>query len=310
MKILVVDDDASIRDVVSEFLEEQGFGVETAANGATALEIATKGPPDLIVLDVEMPDMTGYEVCQAIKKIPSLANVPVIMLTALAGENDEVVGFESGADDYVPKPFRPARLLARIQSAIDRTRRGLDANALTHLPGNMAILKEIEKRIASPAPFSVLYCDLNNFKSFNDRYGFLRGDDAIRMTADLIGRHVERLFHGRAFVGHVGGDDFVAIIDSHDVEALCGAIIKDFDAGVPNLYDKADREKGRISSIDRRGNPVEIPVMGLAIGVVTNRNKMFKHPGEISFIAGDLKKRVKSERGSAFLIDRRMTGGQ
>ncbi len=304
-RVLIVDDEAAIREVVTDYLRGEGFETDQAATGRVGLEKLVEHHPDLVLLDVELPDMSGYEVCKRIREIPSARYTPVIMLTAHNLEKEEIAGFSSGADDYIPKPFRPALLVARINTAIGRNVRELDANALTHLPGNRAIILEIQKRLGSPAPFSVLYFDLNNFKAFNDRYGFVRGDTAIRLTAQVLERRIADAAPTTSFLGHIGGDDFVAIIDTHDVAGLCESISKDFDAAITALYDEADRTRGMIAAVDRRGVKTDVPVMGIATAVVTNRQKTFRHPGEVALIAGDLKKWVKSANASAYVIDRR-----
>jgi len=257
------------------------------------------------LLDVGLPDMSGYDVCKKIRELPPTRHTPIIMFTAHTLDKDEVTGFDAGADDYIPKPFKPVKLLARITSAIGRTVRELDANALTHLPGNRAIIDEIQKKISSAAPFSVLYFDLNNFKAFNDRYGFIRGDQAIKLTAEILTRHTGEWKRSPTFVGHIGGDDFVIITAVHDPADLCESIIREFDASIAALYDEDDRARGMITSVDRRGNKIDFPIMGLAIAVVTNRQKAFSHPGEVALVAGDLKKWVKSATGSAYVVDRR-----
>ncbi len=304
-KILVIDDDENILDSIQDFLEEKGYFIVTARDGMKGLELAEKEAPSLILLDVGLPEINGYNVCKKIRDIPALRHTPIIMLTAHSLDTDELSGFKAGADDYLTKPFKPARLLARIETAIDRNLRELDANSLTHLPGNKNIVDEIQNRIQLNGEFSVLYMDLNNFKGFNDRYGFVRGDEAIKMTSEILvecfGNHKEH----HTFLGHVGGDDFVGIVDSNDASALCKTIIDRFDASIPRLYDEEDRQRGFISSFDRKGNSAKLPLMGLAIAVVTNAHKTFRHPGEIAFIAGDLKKWAKTKSESTFVIDRR-----
>lgn len=304
-KILVVDDDADIRDSIKDFLEEKGFIVIAASDGTKGIKLAEKETPHLIVLDVGLPEMNGYDVCKKIREIPALRHTPIIMLTAHTRDKDELSGFKAGADDFLTKPFKPARLLARIETAIDRNLRELDANSLTHLPGNKNITDEIQDRIQRNGEFSVLYMDLNNFKGFNDRYGFVRGDEAIKLTSEILIECFQSYNGQRTFLGHVGGDDFVGIVDSNDVTALCQKIVKEFDSSVPRLYDEEDRKRGSISSVDRKGNTVELPLMGIAVAVVTNQHKTFRHPGEIAFIAGDLKKWAKTKHQSSYVVDRR-----
>ncbi len=304
-KILVIDDEQALIEIVKEILEDKGFDVFTALEAEPGFQKALEVKPDLILLDVKLGASSGYEVCRRIKDDPNLRFIPVIMLTGRDLVRDELDGFKAGADDYITKPFKPNLLMARITSAMERSARDLDANSLTHLPGNRRIIDEMQKRIDARQKFSVLYLDLNNFKAFNDRYGFIRGDDAIKLTAGIVGKQLSKFKKAATFLGHVGGDDFVAVVDTHDVNELCTNILKDFDFQIPVLYDEDDRRKKSISSVDRKGNKAEIPIMGLAIAVVTNQVKEFKHPGEISFIAGDLKKWAKSKEGSNFVVDRR-----
>jgi diguanylate cyclase (GGDEF)-like protein len=304
-KILVIDDDDGIRESVRDYFETKGFQVRVKPTGAAGLQSAIDDRPDLIVLDVELPDMSGYEVCRAIRATPELQHTPVIMLTAHALEKEELSGFAAGADDYMAKPFKPSRLLARIETAIGRLERTLDANPLTRLPGNVSIQTELAHRIQTNNPFAVLYFDLNNFKSFNDRYGFMRGDAAIKLTAEVLTKMFAAARIKGSFLGHVGGDDFIGIVDSHDVMQLCEVVIDMFERSIRTLYDPEDLARGRITSVDRSGKRVELPIMGLAIAVITNRQRKFEHPAEISLISGDLKKWVKSAGRSAYAIDRR-----
>lgn len=304
---MVIEDDEDIRETIAEFLEEQGFTVVQARKGNEGLARATESKPDLVLLDVELPDMTGYDVCEKLKAQSDFQNTPVLMLTGLTEEKDEIRGLKAGADDYIPKPFKPARLLARIMTAIKRNTRELDANALTHMPGNRAIEEEIQRRLTSGRPFSVCYFDLNNFKAFNDRYGFVRGDEAIKLTAQVIREKFSFLAKDdQPFIGHVGGDDFIGLMNSWETEPVCRRIIDEFTGSIPSLYDAEDRQKGKIISKDRKGQTTEFPLMGISIAVVTNRNRKFQHPGEIALVAGELKKWVKSKEGSAFGIDRRI----
>jgi diguanylate cyclase (GGDEF)-like protein len=304
-RILVIDDEPGIRESVRDYFESKGFAVLVAANGGDGIQLAVDERPDLILLDVELPDMSGYTVSRTIRSTPEIQHTPIIMLTAHSLEKEELKGFEAGVDDYMSKPFKPSRLLARVETAIGRLERTLDANPLTRLPGNMSIMSELQRRITDNHPFAVLYFDLNNFKSFNDRYGFMRGDQAIKLTADVLTKTFAAARLAGSFLGHVGGDDFIGIVDSHDVMQLCEVVIDMFERSIRTLYDPEDLARGRIFSTDRKGNKVELPIMGLAIAVITNRQRKFEHPAEVSLISGDLKKWVKSVGRSAYAIDRR-----
>lgn len=304
-KILVVDDDPRIQSLVKDCLSDYDYTVLLADDGASALRLALEEKPDLIVLDVELPDMLGFQVCKQLKLQREFRYVPVVMLTARTREADEISGFESGVDDYITKPFKPKLLIARVQAALERMENSLSANPLTQLPGNAIIFKDLEDRIAKGKPFSVFYFDLNNFKAFNDHYGFLQGDKAIQLVANLLSKHFSTKKESSPFVGHVGGDDFIAILDTYNVEDLCKTLIQEFDQEILPLYSEEDRKQQKISAVDRNGTLIDYPIMGLAIAVVTNKLKSFKHPGEISLIAGELKKQAKMSTKSAYVVDRR-----
>lgn len=304
-KVLVVDDEVNLANFIKDFLEEEGFEVILAHSGQEALDKAAQIQPDIILLDIMLPDIDGYTVCQRLREDVKLRHVPIVMLSAKSDDGAEITGLKAGADDYLSKPFKGAKLLTRIWAAIQRNIRELDANPLTRLPGNVAIVNEIKKRIDSGAQYAVLYMDLNNFKAFNDYYGFVRGDQAIKVTAEVILDVLKENGAPDDFIGHIGGDDFVVTADYDGATAFCQKLLSRFDARIAELYDEADRGRGYIITTDRQGRQITIPIMGLAIAVVTNQYRQFKHPGEISAVAGELKKLAKSAGNSAFVIDRR-----
>lgn len=305
-RVLVVDDEENIANFLKDFLEENGFNVLVAFTGQEGLKIAAEQLPDVILLDVHLPDTDGYSVCRAMRQKTHLRNKPIIMLTALSDQRSELTGLRAGADDYLTKPIDTTRLLARLDTAIHRNIRELDASPLTHLPGNTSIFQEIERLLQKKEAFSVIYADLNNFKSFNDKYGFLRGDQAIKLTAQCLVGAVESHSSGDpSFVGHVGGDDFVAIVATTAVEQICRDVIARFDTSMPALYDEADRKRGYIEGKSRQGEPLRFPLMGIAMVVVNSSDRPFVHPGEISSLASELKTWAKSYNKSVFVMDRR-----
>jgi diguanylate cyclase (GGDEF)-like protein len=309
--ILMVDDEVNIAHFVKDFLEENGFSVVTAHTGKEGLKTALEQLPDVILLDVDLPDIDGYSICRQMRQKLSLRNKPILMLTALNDQKNEIIGLRAGADDYLTKPIDTGRLLARLNSAIHRNVRELDASPLTHLPGNTSIVQEIEKLIGSGSQFAVIYGDLNNFKSFNDRYGFLRGDQAIKLAAQCLIAGVEaKGGEGPAFVGHVGGDDFVAIVAPDQAEEVCKDVIARFDAIMPSLYDEEDRKRGYVIGKNRQGQEVQTPLTGIALVVVSTVGRNFQHPGEISSLASELKSWAKSFGHSAYVEDRRRTARQ
>ena len=210
--ILVVDDDPDIARFVEVNLRSAGYDVAVAADGEEALTRAATLRPDLVLLDVMMPRIDGFEVAQRLRKNPQTANTSIIMLTAKALSADKVTGLQSGADDYIIKPFDPIELLARVKGTLRRAKEMRNLSPLTGLPGNIRIQEEIERQVREEREFAVLYCDLDNFKTYNDQKGFVRGDRLIQATARIIQDAVVEGSGSEGFVGHVGGDDFVAVV--------------------------------------------------------------------------------------------------
>jgi len=196
-------------------------------------------------------------------------------------------------------------LRARVALALARASRSLDANPLNKLPGNTSIIGRIQDLIDHRVDFALAYADLDYFKSFNDKYGFSRGDEVLMMTARIIVNTVRAIGGPKAFVGHVGGDDFVFILTPDRVEDACRAVVRSFDDIVPHFYDAADREHGYIQSVDREGNHRAFPLMALSIAVIFNRDGRLKHYGEASQLAMNLKKKAKENPKSCYVLDQR-----
>ncbi|MBN2407997.1 MAG: response regulator [Elusimicrobia bacterium] len=305
VRILVADDEEIILELVRDTLESQGYEVIVAHDGREALEQIYAHKPDVLLLDVKMPFLTGYEVCEKIREDILMSNIPIIMLTAKTSEQDEIKGLESGVDDYMTKPFRPAILLARIRSVLARVKQGMNVNPLTYLPGNTMIIKEIERRLKRDDEFAVLYLDIDRFKAFNDYYGFERGDEIIKAVAKIIVDAVKKHDPGTGFVGHIGGDDYICVISDAKTDDVCRNIIEEFDKTVTSYYNEEDRKKGYILTEDRKGCQEKFPIMAVSIGVVSSTKKTFYHVGEISKIGAELKKYAKKDEKSNYVIDRR-----
>ena len=302
--IMVIDDDKNLRKIIATNLELAGYDVVAAANGVAALELLQNYCPDLVLLDVMMPQMDGYEVCKRIRAMPSCSQVPVIMLTAKGETDDKVRGLEAGADDYITKPFGPPELLARVKAKIRRVAIDSSLQPLTRLPGNISIEDEIKRRIASGKLFAALYIDLDNFKAFNDVYGFTHGDEAIKLLAACVLEAARR--HGSDnFVGHIGGDDLIAITTPDHSETIADDIIKNFDARIGALYNERDLKQGYIETRDRRGALNRYPVMSLSIAIVANDTRIIDTHHIVGEVAADLKRYAKSIPGSVFVKNKR-----
>ena len=303
--ILVVDDDPDIARFVEVNLRSAGYDVAVAGDGEEALEKAGDLRPDLVLLDVMMPRIDGFEVAQRLRKNPQTANTSIIMLTAKALSADKVTGLQSGADDYIIKPFDPIELLARVKGTLRRAKEMRNLSPLTGLPGNIRIQEEIERQVREGHSFAVLYCDLDNFKTYNDQKGFVRGDRLIQATARIIQDAIVELDSSEGFVGHVGGDDFVAVVDPDVAEQVAQAIARKFDENRAEFYEAEDLERGFVRMEDRKGVIQDIPLVGISVGIASTLQRPFAHYGEAVAVATEMKQFAKREPGSSYAIDRR-----
>ena len=304
-RILVVDDDPEIRDFVKVNLEREGFEIEVAGSGPEALELAGERPPALVLLDVMMPGMDGLTTLRHLRNDVPTANVPVVMLTAKPQAAERVKGLDLGADDYITKPFEIDELVARVRSVIRRAQHMRDLSPLTGLPGNFRITTELENRVRDGSEFAVVYGDLDNFKAFNDNYGFMRGDAVIKFTADTLLEVAGDVVGEGVFIGHLGGDDFVIIMAAEHIEPFCEGVIKHFDDGILEFYDTADALQGYIEVTDRLGEKQTFPTASFSMGVATNRDRALTSEWEVSAIATEMKEFAKREPGSVYAVDRR-----
>ena len=306
--ILVVDDDPDIARFVEVNLRSAGYEVSVAGDGEEALRKADDVHPDLVLLDVMMPRIDGFEVAQRLRRNPQTANTSIIMLTAKALSTDKVLGLTAGADDYIIKPFDPIELLARVKGTLRRAKEMRNLSPLTGLPGNIRIQEEIERMVRDDQPFAVLYCDLDNFKAYNDQKGFVRGDRLIQATARIIQDSVVEHSGPEGFVGHVGGDDFVAVVPPDVAEEVAKRIVEEFDGQIGDFYEREDVERGFVEVEDRKGILQKLPLVGVSVGVATTAKRMFAHYGEAVAVATEMKQFAKREPRSSYAVDRRAPG--
>ncbi len=302
-KILVVDDDVDIAGFVEMELRVEGFEVRVAHDGATALELVHSYHPDLVVLDVMMPDMDGMEVTRRIRSAPTTTALPIIMLTAKGQTPDKVIGLQAGVDDYMVKPFETMELIARVQNTLRRNREFREVSPLSGLPGNHRILREVDDRLRMGRPFAVCYCDIDGFKAVNDVYGFARGDEFIvalgRKLLDAVATR------STAFVGHVGGDDFVVICDPEDVRPLTERAVSEFEKAADALYDEEDRQRGYLTVKTRGGDVRNVGLVTVSVGVAISTRRPYTDPREVIADATEMKGVAKGHQGSYVAVDRR-----
>ena len=304
-KVLVVEDEINLRDVLRIQLESDGFQVLTAKDGREALEVAVKGLPDLVLLDVMLPHVDGYEMCRRLRGTFATHHIPIIMLTARAEMDGRLQGLEGGANDYISKPWERRELLLRVRNALNWSRQQRAASPLTGLPGNVSINEELGRRLALGKPFAMLQVDVDYFKAFNDHYGYARGDQAIQSLARILVESSRRFGGTGNFIGHIGGDDFVILTTPEEAEALGEAVIAEFVEAVKTLYDPEDRERGYVEVRNRRHAIERFPLMSVTIAMVSTTRHVVSHMAQLIDIAQELKAHGKGIPGSVLVGERR-----
>ena len=303
-RILVAEDEHHLREVLRFQLEAAGFEVVTAEDGQQAVDLALEKLPDVILCDVMMPYLDGFEVTRRLRAAYATRHIPIILLTAKAEGDDKVQGLQGGANDYVTKPWQHRELVLRIRNVLEWSRQQRSASPLTGLPGNLSINEEIENRLAKGEPFAFLQLDIDFFKAFNDHYGYARGDQAIQTLARILSETVQQRVEN-GFVGHIGGDDFVVLTRPEEAEDLGRAILAAFDAAVLTIYDPVDRERGHVEVHNRRHVLERFPLMTLTIALVRTDRMPVSHLAQLTDIAQELKAHGKSMPGSVLIGERR-----
>ena len=308
--VLLIENDGAIISSVSDALTAARFRVASAPSARSAFPMIFKSPPDAIILDINLPDLDGFHLAKELKRNMMLRHIPVILLTSGMDFLDKMRSLEVIVDEYIVKPVDLKDLVLRTQLAIQRAQSNLDANPLTRLPGNIAIVKSLKSHIGSGKPYAVGYADLNNFKAYNDKYGFSNGDKVIRFAAQVIVAAVSKLSPQENFVGHVGGDDFIFVCGYDKANEICQTITETFDREVPKFYNEEDKQKGYIVVEDRRGIVSQFPPVSVAVGMVSDEGNKFQNLGQINHSLTQLKKYAKSFQGSAYVRDRRSLSAQ
>lgn len=313
-KILIIDDSIEHIKILIALLEES-YDVYFAKSGKEGLAILPSVCPDIILLDIMMPDLDGFELCKRIKSQKQWQETPVIFISAQGDDEDETKGLELGAIDYITKPFSPAIVKARIKnhlqlrSAMQELKHlyslALDANPITGLPGNNSITNHIEGKVITGDDVCVIYTDIDNFKAYNDKYGFTRGDEVIHFTANLLTSTIKTSPCPDAFIGHVGGDDFILVIPSEYGYTIPKEIIKRFDQEIIQFYNRQDTDLRYIESTNRQGKKQIYPIMSLSIAGIDLRNKNYSTCLEVNDACAEMKKKAKDTPGSTVCFDRR-----
>jgi diguanylate cyclase (GGDEF)-like protein len=269
-RILIVDDEPAIVELLEEHLQSEGYETEHAFSGVEALVRLEKSAPDLVILDLMLPGMDGYEVCRLMQADARLNHVPVIMLTARSAVPNKVMGYQRGADDYMVKPFDPDELSVRVRAQLHHLYHDT-VSELTGLPGPEVVEKQIMEVTGQQAePWAIIYIDIENFTAYNESYSFIEGDDMINMAAHALDQAVKEEGKPGDFIGHMGGDQFVIVTQPQRVEQLTTAATRLFEEATSDFYSPTDREQGYVVTIDHQGHLVRMKLCTLRYDVVNS----------------------------------------
>jgi GGDEF domain-containing protein len=266
--------------------------------------ICRRFPVDVIMIGSRGSGVKEVELIRSIKDNVFLRIVPVVMFHPEPDENIVVAAYQAGAEDFIWGDWRDKLVQVRIKRVIERSRRDLSINPSTHLPGPGVIEQEVSRQIDMGAQFAICYADLDNFKAYNDYYGYYYGDRVIHLTSRVVKDVVFDMCR-EGFVGHIAGDDFIFVIPPEQVDDICSRVIKTFDILIPWRYAERDRERGYICTSNRKGEMEEFPILTISIAVLINQNGKFGHIGEMSRMLADLKTATKLKSGSNYMIERR-----
>ncbi|MDA8419623.1 MAG: diguanylate cyclase [Desulfobacteraceae bacterium] len=304
-RILVAGPHVLERPEARILLEAKGYQVLVCGGVKAAVGLFLEDPPDLLVVEKgfsEGGDMDLIRVANACLQKTNISILLVLSREELWGGLD---WRSLPVDDVIERPVAPEELLARLQLAEARKSRVFDNNPLSKLPGNTSIITAIQRAVVSPAPMAVGYVDIDNFKPYNDHYGFSRGDEVILMVARVIVNVIDQCAREHSFIGHVGGDDFVFIVPEERAVEVCERILAHFET-VRNMFiEPEDVLKGGFVEKDRQGRETSFGLLSLSIAVIPTGHGKFQHYGQVAAVASQVKHQAKALEGNKYLIDRR-----
>ena len=290
-RILVVEDDFDISNMLRIYFSGQGYEVQVANRGGEAMTLTRKQLPNLIVLDIVLPDMNGYDVCKELRTTTRTSHIPIIFLTQKDERSDRIQGLELGADDYITKPFDIEELKLRVQNAILAASRQTQIDSKSNLPSGRLIEDQLRALMQSTKPWTYYDFKINDFDAFTDIYGFVAGDEVIRFFALLIGEVMEDLGTSEDYAGHPGRDNFIVITWSADPDKFRDKLTTRFNEEVKQHYSFIDRERAYILVPDSVYGERQAPSMTLSVGGVSTRNRSFSDIREITELAAEDRRR-------------------
>lgn len=304
-RILIIEDEQTVADIIALNLRIEGFEAEVATDGTSGLEAATSGKFDLIICDVMMPDIDGYEICRRLKSERRTKKIPFILLTARTEVENKLAGLQAGADDFLTKPFDFEELLARINMNLDRAAERYTIDSLTGLPGNVQSDDTLRKAVTSGKEFAFLLVKINGLKPYREVYGDENFEKVISFTAQTIKEVVRKGGSKEDFVAYLGNGEFSILTIPERIELFSRSIVKLFDEGIKKFYTTGDLERGSIVTFDRKGGMVDNPIMTISIGASTNAHRQIQSHWEATEIAREVLEYARTFPKSGYFVDRR-----
>jgi diguanylate cyclase (GGDEF)-like protein len=303
-EVYIIDDKKElIENLKQVFKDESEFKFKTV--GTNNLEEALRNIPSLIIIDEDTTDMNIVELCNKIRADENNCITPIIVITSDHSREHRIEVLKTHVEYFVKKPIDEEYLYYTIKNITSLMYINRRVSPLTGLPGNVQIQAEMKKRLLNKEIFAIMYFDLDNFKAYNDVYGFANGDEIIKFTGRVITKHVHNIENSDNFVGHIGGDDFVAIIGETDYDKVCQEIIAEFDSEAINYYNQEDVERGYVEVANRKGIIEQFPLTSISIGVVEVDCNTYKTTLEIGEIGAQVKHRAKTIMGSTYVVNKR-----
>ena len=261
--------------------------------------------PTMIIIDEDYVKEKTFDICTRIRDNEDNSITPIVLVSSIWDLNHSVEALSKSIQYYINKPIDDRYLFYIVKNMIELISLNRRISPLTGLPGNVQIQTEMKRRLLKKEVFAILYFDLDNFKAYNDVYGFSNGDEIIKFTAKIICKTIHNLQESDSFIGHVGGDDFVAIVSRTDYDSLCQDIILDFDSQVLNYYTSEDIERGYVEVANRRGIIEQFPIVSISISVVEVDKERYQNTLEIGEVSAQIKHQAKSIMGSTYIINKR-----
>ena len=302
--IYIIDNTQSVLNVLKQIFKND-VDYQFSSVKTEELNFALKNIPDMIIIDEDTIDIDIVELCKNIRETEDNSITPIVVISSNWEKEHRIKILEQSIEYFIIKPVDQEYLYFTIKNILKLLQNNRRISPLTGLPGNVQIQAEMKKRLLNKERFAMFYFDLDNFKAYNDTYGFANGDEIIKFTARTIVDNIHNIGMDNSFIGHIGGDDFVAITGAADYEKICRDIISDFDTYVLGYYNDEDVEKGYIEVANRRGIIEQFPLTSISIGVVEVTPGRFKNTLEIGEVGAQVKHQAKSVMGSTYIVNRR-----